>query len=137
MLLEIGRWLKINGEAIYGSRPWKIFGEGPTQVVEGSFADTKRKAFTGQDIRFTTKERRLYAIDLAWPENAKLVVKSLAQIHGQKQGNVKSVRLLGHSGKLDWKQSTEGLVVTLPARRPCEHAFAFEITGEGLTPVRP
>jgi alpha-L-fucosidase len=135
ILLEIGRWLKVNGEAIYGTRPWKIFGEGPTLVVEGPFGDTKRKPFTGEDIRFTTKEGRLYAIDLAWPENAKLVVKSLAKISAQTQGNVKSVRLLGHSGKLDWKQSAEGLVVTLPPQRPCDHAFAFEVTGEGLTPV--
>jgi alpha-L-fucosidase len=103
--------------------------------VEGSFGDTKRKAFTGEDIRFTTKVGALYAIDLAWPENGKLVVKSLAKIPGQTQGNIKSVSLLGHSGKLDWKQSAEGLVVTLPPKRPCDHAFAFEITGEGLTPV--
>jgi alpha-L-fucosidase len=135
MLLEIGRWLKINGAAIYGTRPWKIFGEGSTQVVEGSFGDTKRKPFTGEDIRFTTRAGKLYAIDLAWPDTGKLVVKSLAKTPGRVQGNVGSVRLLGHSGKLDWKQSTEGLVVTLPAQRPCDHAFAFEITGEGLTPV--
>jgi alpha-L-fucosidase len=137
MLLEIGRWLKINGEAIYGTRPWKTFGEGPTQVVEGSFGDTKRKAFTGEDIRFTTKEGALYVIELAWPDNAKLVVKSLAKIPGQTQGDVKRVRLLGHPGKLDWKQSAEGLVVALPAQRPCDHAFAFEIAGERLTPVSP
>jgi alpha-L-fucosidase len=137
MLLEIGRWLKINGEAIYGTRPWKTFGEGPTQVVEGSFGDTKRKAFTGEDIRFTTKVGALYAIDLSWPDNGKLVVKSLAKIPGKTQGDVKRVRLLGHSGNLDWKQSAGGLVVTLPAQRPCEHAFAFEISGEGLTPVHP
>ena len=137
MLIEIGRWLKINGEAIYGTRPWKIFGEGSTQVVEGSFGDTKRKPFTGEDIRFTTRAGKLYAIDLAWPVNGKLVVKSLAKVPGQKQANVKSVRLLGHSGKLDWKQSDEGLVVTLPTERPCDHAFAFEIAGEGLTPINP
>jgi alpha-L-fucosidase len=65
------------------------------------------------------------------------VVKSLAKIPGQTQGDVKHVRLLGYSGKLDWKQTAEGLAVTLPAQRPCEHAFAFEITGEGLTPVNP
>jgi alpha-L-fucosidase len=137
MLLEIGRWLKVNGEAIYGTRPWKTFGEGPTQVVEGSFGDTKRKAFTGQDIRFTTKEGKLYAIDLAWPEKGKLMVKSLAKISGKPQSSVKGVRLLGHPGTLDWKQSAEALAVTLPPKPPCEHAFAFEITGEGLTPVSP
>lgn len=54
-LLEIGRWLAVNGEGIYGTRPWKIFGEGPTQVVSGSFSDTKRKPFTWQDLRFTAK----------------------------------------------------------------------------------
>ena len=98
---------------------------------------TKRKASIGHDIRFTTKERRLYAIELAWPDNGKLVVKSLAKIPRQTQGDVKRVRLLGHAGKLDWKQSPEGLVVTLPAQRPCDHAFAFEITGEGPTPASP
>jgi len=54
VLLGIGGWLKINGEAIYGTRPWKVFGEGPTDVPEGHFTDTTRKPFTAADIRFTT-----------------------------------------------------------------------------------
>ena len=88
-------------------------------------------------IRFTFREDKLYANDLGWPDNGRVVVKSLAKIFGQTEGNVKSVRLLGYAGKLDWKQSPEGLVVTLPAQRPCDHAFAFEITGEGLRPAGP
>ena len=68
ILRGIGRWLKTNGEAIYGTRPWAVYGEGPTEVVGGSFNDTKRQAFTGQDIRFTTKPGALYAIALAPPE---------------------------------------------------------------------
>jgi alpha-L-fucosidase len=135
MLLETGRWLKVNGEAIYGTRPWKTFGEGPTKVAEEPSADTKRKPFTREDVRFTTKGNTLYAIELAWPDNSKLVIKSLAKAPGQIQGDVKRVRLLGHRGKPDWTQTTEGLVVTLPTQRPCEHAFAFEIKRQDRQPV--
>src|SRR5439155_5482629 len=112
MLLEISDWLRINGEAIYGTRPWKVVGEGPTQVVGGSFNDTKRQAFTGQDIRFTTKGSTLYAIALAWP-GEQVVIKSLA---GKP---IKSVELLGHRGRLDSKDTPEGVQVKLPAKRPC------------------
>ncbi len=123
MLRDIGAWLKINGEAIYGTRPWTKFGEGPTQIVAGSFADVKRAAFTSEDFRFTTKGNTLYAIALAWPTNGRFVVKSLA---GQ---NVKSVELLGCQDPLRWKQTNEGLVVTLADKAPCEFAVTLKITG--------
>jgi alpha-L-fucosidase len=129
MLRAIGGWLRINGEAIYGTRPWKQFGEGPTQVVAGSFADVKRQGFTGEDFRFTAKGSTLYAIALAWPESGKLVVKSLAPDAGLARGRVDSVRLLGYEGKLDWRQTPEGLVVTLPNQPPCDFAVTLAITG--------
>jgi alpha-L-fucosidase len=129
MLREIGAWLKVNGEAIYGTRPWTQFGEGPTQTAAGSFADKKAKPqFTAEDFRFTTKDDTLYAIALAWPENGRLVVKSLAE----GKGRMKRVRLLGHSGKLDWARTPAGLSVKLPAARPCDHAITLVITGDGL-----
>jgi alpha-L-fucosidase len=123
MLREIGAWLKINGEAIYGTRPWTNSGEGPTPIAAGSFSDGKKPQFTAEDFRFTTKGKTLYAIALALPGNGKLVVQSLA---GQ---NVKRVKLLGHKGKLRWEQTAKGLVVTLPAKPPCDFAVTLKIQG--------
>jgi len=100
VLRDVGAWLKVNGEAIYGTRPWATFGEGPTQVVGGSFNDTKRQPFTGQDIRFSRKGDTLYAIALAWP-GEQVTVRSL----GEGAEKASAVRLLGHDGRLEWKQA--------------------------------
>jgi alpha-L-fucosidase len=131
MLREIGAWLKVNGEAIYGTRPWKTFGEGPTEVVGGSFNDTKRKEFTGQDIRFTTKGDTLYAIALEWPGD-QVTIKSLGTGSSLASGEVKGVSLLGHKGRLTFTRGADGLTVKLPAQRPGNHAYAFKITGLSL-----
>ncbi len=128
MLLEIGRWLKVNGEAVYGTRPWKVYGEGPTGVVEGPFGDTKRQAFTSEDIRFTAKGDALFAIALAWPENGRLVVKSFATGSRLVPKAVREVRLLGSNASLKWERDAAGLSVVLPSQKPCEHAFALKIS---------
>jgi alpha-L-fucosidase len=130
-LREIGRWLAVNGEAIYGTRPWTVFGEGPTQIVEGSFNDTKRPPFTGEDIRFTTRGNTLYAVVLAWPGES-VTLKTLGTTSPQGKGEVTSVHLLGHAGDLAWSRREDGLTVTMPAQKPCDHAFTLKIEGLDL-----
>jgi alpha-L-fucosidase len=128
ILLEIGRWLETNGEAVYGTRPWRVYGEGPTPVVEGSFNDTKRKDFTGEDLRFTAKGDKVYAIALAWPESRRLLVRSLARGGELSPADIAAVDLLGSAETPGWRWTTEGLAVDLPAARPGEHAFALRVT---------
>lgn len=127
-LLEIGRWLKLNGEAIYGTRPWETFGEGPTEVKQGSFGESAIKDFTAEDIRFTTKGKTLYAILMDWPEGG-VVIRSLAAGRSLPCGKVAQVRLLGDSRPLKWSHNERGLSVRMPAAKPCDHAFVLKITG--------
>ena len=79
VLLGVGGWLKVNGDAIYGTRPWTTYGEGPTKVAAGSFQDTKTQNYAAEDFRFTTKGNNLYAIEMAWPSGKEAVVHSLAE----------------------------------------------------------
>jgi alpha-L-fucosidase len=128
MLLEIGRWLSVNGEAIYGTRPWYTYGEGPTLVYEGAFQDTKREGFTAQDIRFTVKGNVLYAILLGWPESGETLIRSLGAGAPYRSGAVQAVEMLGADQPVEWSAEAEGLNVKLPTTKPCQHAFTLKLT---------
>ncbi len=126
VLRSVGAWLAVNGDAIYGTRPWHIYGEGPTQVTAGPFHDTETTAFTAQDFRFTTKGGDLFAIALAWPQDGKATVKSLAT-GAKNSARVTSVRLLGSDAEVAFTQDASGLHMHLPARPTEEAAYAFRI----------
>ena len=132
----MAKWMDVNSEAIFGTRPWVVFGEGPSVVEKaeggtfGGARDVRSKPYTAEDIRFTTKGSALYAIVMEWPANQTVVVKSLAtgskDLAGRK---VTSVSLLGHTDNLQWTQDEAGLHVSLPATAPSEHAVALKIAG--------
>ena len=126
MLREMGRWLAVHGEGIYDTRPWRVFGEGPTPVPEGAFTDTARDAFTPADIRFTQKDNTLYAFLLAYPQGQ-------ARIESLGSGEVKvtGARMLGSDAAIEWSQDDGGLSLSAPPQQSefnvC--AYAIELGG--------
>ncbi len=131
VLTEITKWMNVNSGAIHGSRPWKIYGEGPAPSAEASgaaFNEEKRKDLTAADVRFTTKGDALYAFVMGWPEY-QTVIRPLATNTALRVGKIENVELLGFDGKLEWSQDNSGLKIVTPAQKPCDYALAFKVSG--------
>lgn len=129
----IGAWMGPNGEGIYATRPWKVYGEGPSTVAKnqarGQFGGSRDvRAYTAEDFRFTAKGSILYAFMLGWPAGGKATIKSLARGSEPFPQEVAKVELLGAGGPLTFTRDATGLVVNLPNQQPNECAYALKIT---------
>ena len=124
-LKTAGEWLKINGAAIYGSRPWRIDNEGPTNLHMGGTEHRKKAKlsfdFKSDDFWFTQKENKVYVMALARPENNTILVKSL------KGEAIKAIQVLGQSDLVNWEQTDAGLQVTLPTLKNDGIGYALEV----------
>lgn len=129
---EIGKWMKINSESIYGTRPWKIFGEGPAQQTSlqlngPGFNESKGKPFTHEDIRFVTKGDVLYATAMGRPDDGKLVIKSLAKNKGYFSKEIQKLEWLPTGQSLTFERTEESLNVSLPTRSSDELTYAIVV----------
>ncbi len=126
LLLDLGAWLDVNGEGIYGTRHWHTFGEGSTTVAEGHMREHQDKPFTAEDIRFTMKGNCLYAICLGWPGET-ATIKPLGNSSPVKAETIEQIQMLGSPESLAWSQNDNGLQIKTPSQRPCNHAYTFRI----------
>jgi alpha-L-fucosidase len=123
--------MDVNKESIFGTRPWKVFGEGPASEGQpakvGNFNEGKGKPFTGEDVRFTTKDGTIYMIALGMPKKD-LRVKSLGTSAKLLNRPVGSITLLGSNEKVVWTQAADALTVKVPEKMPNDKAIVFKIS---------
>jgi len=131
ILDEITKWMAINGEGIYATRPWKTFGDGPVATAPPSSGGTRfneagRKDLTAEEVRFTTKGDTLYAFVMGWPDK-QAFIRPLATTSTFSPPKIQNVELLGYHGKVEWRQDEQGLTVVMPEQKPCDYAITLKI----------
>jgi len=129
VLEGITAWMVVNSEGIYASRPWKIYGDGPSTLVKvqpGNFNEDKQKDLTAEDVRFTTKNSTLYAFVMGWPEK-QAVLTFLGLASAQNPGKIRKVELLGFKGGLKWNQDETCLKVEMPAEKISDIGITLKV----------
>ncbi|WP_299583897.1 alpha-L-fucosidase [uncultured Sunxiuqinia sp.] len=139
-LLEgLGKWMEINGEGLYGTRAWNVYGEGPStkkkSTKEQDFNPSSHdvaETYTSEDFRYTCEgEEILNAFFMKWPEDGKLTLRLLAK-NSNNKAKIDKVELLGSTAKLAFQYSSKGLEIELPTEKPCEHAWTLKVSGKNL-----
>jgi alpha-L-fucosidase len=128
--------MAVNSEGIYATRPWKVYGEGPSvteKAESGTFGgarDVRSKPYTSEDVRFTTAKNgdTLYAFVLEWPADGRATIHSLGTNSTLFERGIASVSMLGSTESLEWTRDETGVHVTLPATRPCAEAFTIKVS---------
>ncbi len=124
----LARWIPAHGEAIYGTRPWAVYGEGPSTAAGGRRGmGSDVRSYAAGDFRFTKKGDIVYAFLMSWPEDGKTTIKSMAQGSENFPREVAKVELLG-AGPVGFTRDASGLVVSLPEKKPNDYAYALKVT---------
>ena len=119
VLAGLGDWMGRYGEAIHGTRPFAVFGEGPPDVTgSANFNENSARPYTAEDIRFTTKGDALYAFALAWPADSRVVIRTLARGDARFPKHIERVEALGDAAPLSFTRDESALSVTLPSAAP-------------------
>lgn len=134
ILLNIGEWLKVNGESIYGTTYWTTYGEGSTEIPEGAFTDVNRDPFTSEDIRFTYKAPYIYANVLSWPDNNEVKIKVLRKDYDKHSdrkkyflGHIEDVELLGFDNNMNFERNEECLKINVDGNIDTRYPVCFKI----------
>ena len=133
-LKEMGDWMDINGEGIYDSSAWDVWGEGEIVMIKRGLLDKEqaKTPYTSRDIRFTVgTDGAVYAYVMAWPEDGKILIRSL----GNGAGAIANVKLLGSKEPLQWEQTATGLKIILPSSSTSKFAWGLKVTGVGMLKV--
>ena len=133
ILDEVGQWVRINSKAIYGSRPWTVYGDNLNSCLRNVErhivnADAGQVLEEADEVRFTVCGSKLYVIVLN-PESGTIRVPVLGFGSSEHPGKISSVRMLGSQQNISFSQSEDNLSMDIPDERPTSYAVVFEVDG--------